>query len=135
MSKESSLLELTMLKEAGLIDNSNNPTDNAANVTPLRPYMPRSGRHNLYEIFDGEERRRATPRNSLWWKMYVEHPMLNVPKFHRVFCCRFRLPYALFIQFVSDAKHNHWFPRWNRWNSTSPLELLIFGGFHCLGHG
>ena len=83
--ERASLLELTMLKEAGLIDNARNPTDGATLATPLQPYKPHCARNNFFEIFDGEERRPATPKDSLWWKMYIEHPMLNVPKFHRVF--------------------------------------------------
>jgi hypothetical protein len=59
--------------------------------------------------------------------------MINVPKFHTCFCHQFRMPYSQFIQFVSDAKENNWFPCWCRWNSTTPIELLILGGFHYLG--
>jgi hypothetical protein len=61
--------------------------------------------------------------------------MINVPKFHRCFRRRFRMPYAQYIQFLCDAKENKWFPRWNKWNSTSPIELLILGGFRYLGRG
>jgi hypothetical protein len=45
------------------------------------------------------------------------------------------MPYAQFVQFVSDAKDNNWFPRWKKRNSTSPIELLILGGFRYLGRG
>jgi hypothetical protein len=92
-----------MLKEAGLIDNSSNSTDIATIVTPLWPYKPHCGQTDLYEIIDGEERRLATPKDSLWWKMYIEHPMLSVPKFHQVCQCQFCLPYCMFIQFISDV--------------------------------
>jgi hypothetical protein len=91
--------------------------------------MPRTKCSSLYEVWDGGTKRNAVPKDSYWWKMYIEHPRLNIPKFHRCFRQRFRLPYAMFIQFVSDAKENNWFPRWSRWNSTCPIELLILGGF------
>ncbi len=45
------------------------------------------------------------------------------------------LPYAQFIQLICDAMENNWFPCWNKWNSSSPLELLILGGFQYLGWG
>jgi hypothetical protein len=61
--------------------------------------------------------------------MYVEQPMVNVPKFHWGFCNCFWMPYALFVKFVSDAKENDWFPHWKKRNITSSIELLIFGGF------
>ncbi len=46
----------------------------------------------------GGEKRAATPLDCQWYKMYLEFPMVNVPKFHVVFRRRFRLPYAQFIQ-------------------------------------
>jgi hypothetical protein len=63
-----SLLELSILKEAGLLDDANTPTG-ATIETPLRPYKPRRARSNLYEIYVGTERRKATPKDSCWWKM------------------------------------------------------------------
>ncbi len=27
------------------------------------------------------------------------------------------------------------FPHWNKWNSTSPLELLLLGALSYIGHG
>jgi hypothetical protein len=89
----------------------------------------------LYEVWDGDSRRPAKPIDSHWWKMYVEHPMINVPKFHTCFHHRFHMPYSQFIQFVSEAKENNWFPCCCRWNSTTPIELLILGGFRNLGQG
>jgi len=67
--------------------------------------------------------------------MHIEHPMLNIPKLHRCFRWCFCLLYAMFIQFVSDAKENNWFPRWSCWNNTCPIELPSLGGFQYLGRG
>jgi hypothetical protein len=89
----------------------------------------------LYQLWRREQMVVATPSDSPWYLMYVKYPMMNVPKFHKQFRRRFCLPYAQFIQFVSDAKKHNWFPRWNKWNSSSPLELLILGGFRYLGRG
>jgi hypothetical protein len=35
----------------------------------------------------------------------------------------------------SDARDNNWFPHWNKWNSSSPLELLLLGAFRFIGRG
>ncbi len=112
IQEDRSLLELSALMKAGLIDNSGTPTDGTVTEDRLRrPFMPRTKRSSLYEVWDGGTKRNAVPKESYWWKMYIEHPMLNIPKFHRCFRQRFYLPYAMFIQFVSDAKENDWFPR------------------------
>ena len=136
MQEDSSLLELSIFMEAGLIDNSGTPTGaTIIDADRVQTYIPRRPRSSLYEVWDGGTKRQAVAKDSYWWKMYIEHPMLNVPKFHRCFRRRFRLPYAMFIQFVSDAKENNWFPRWSHWNSTCQIELLILGGFRYLGRG
>jgi hypothetical protein len=73
------------------------------------------------------EKQTATPTDCQWYKIYLEFPVLNILKFHVVFCCRFRLPYTQFIQLLSDSKENNWFPCWSGWNSKAPLSLLILG--------
>jgi hypothetical protein len=133
--QEVSLLELSILNEAGLIDNSNSPCGSRVTIAVIRPFIHWHTRCNLYEVWDGDSQRAATPHDSTWWKIYIEHPMLNIPKFHRLFRRRFRMPYDQFIQYVSDAKQHNWFPRWSKCNSTSPIELLILGGFCYLGRG
>jgi hypothetical protein len=45
------------------------------------------------------------------------------------------VPYDQFLQFVAEAREENWFPRWGKWNNTSPLELLILGSFQYLGRG
>ena len=76
-----SLLELSILKEAGLIDNGSILTNSNA-AARVRPFVARNSRSMLYEVWEGGYRRQAMPSDSNWWKMYVEHPMLNIPKFH-----------------------------------------------------
>jgi len=81
------------------------------------------------------ERRQATPQDSMWWKLYVEHPDLQSTKFNRNFRRRFRLPYSEFVQLVKDAKDGAWFPRWMKKNCKAPLELLILSALRYLGRG
>jgi hypothetical protein len=100
---------MSILKEAGVIDNGCSPTGNLAGRERLIA-IRRKRRSMLYEVWDGESRRPAKPIDSHWWKMYVAHPMINVPKFWH----RFRMPYSQFIRFVHVAKENNWFPHWSR---------------------
>jgi hypothetical protein len=100
------LLTPKQAKQAGLIDNGCSLTDidfidfsKAEQRTSILCYMEY-----------GEE-------ITHWWKMSVEHPMMNAPKFHRYLHQRFFMPYTQFIQFVSDTKQNNWFPCWSRWSS------------------
>jgi hypothetical protein len=126
--EEPSLLEMSLLHEADIVDNSNTPHPNKVILSRHKKCM-------LYQLWVGEHMVQATPLESPWYLMYVKCPMINVPKFHTQFHQRFRIPYAQFIQFVSDAKENDWFPRRSKWNTTSPLELLILGGFRYIGQG
>jgi hypothetical protein len=128
--EEASLLELSLLYSADLVDNSNTTIQRTK-----RLIIPRNSRCMLYQLWMGEQMVLATPSDSPWYLMYVKYPMMNVPKFHKQFRRRFHLPYAQFIQFVCDAKERNWFPWWNKWNSSSLLELLVLGGFHHLGRG
>jgi hypothetical protein len=104
--EEPSLLEMSLLNEAGLINNNNTPTmeDNE------RQIVSRNKQCMLLQLWVGEHLVAAMPFHSLWHLMYVKCLMLNVPKFHTQFHQCFHLPYAQFIQFVSDAKENNWFP-------------------------
>jgi hypothetical protein len=47
VAEHATLLEMSILKEAGLLDDSNKPTG-AAIETPLRPYKPHHAHSNLY---------------------------------------------------------------------------------------
>jgi hypothetical protein len=124
-----SLLEWSIMKESGLIDNGGSPTGSEVSFKAPRPFMHQNSRSMLYEVFERDKRRSATPLDSNWLKVYVEHPMLNIPKFHRCFCHHFRIPYDQFIQFIADAEKKNRFTHWRKYNSKSPLELLILGGF------
>jgi hypothetical protein len=53
----------------------------------------------------GGEKQAATPMDCQWYKMYLEIPMLNVPKFHVEFHHRFRLPYARSFSYCVTEKN------------------------------
>jgi hypothetical protein len=80
-------------------------------------------------------RRKAKHSDTHWYYMYVCHPMIRCSKFHCLFRQQFCLPYEQYLAFLADAQEEQWFPRWGRWNATTPLELLVLGAFHYLGHG
>ncbi len=73
---------------------------------------------------------KALPSDTHWYFMYVRHPMIQCSKFHHLFRLRFRLPYDQYLAFLAGAREEQWFPRWGRWNATTPLELLVLGAFH-----
>jgi hypothetical protein len=129
------LFELTLLKEAGLMENDNSPTGGTMVPAAVRCFTRRHTHTLLHQVWGGDCQHQATPQDSLWWKMYVQQPMLNIPKFHRCFCNHFWMPYKQYVQFISNAKESSWFPHWEKHNSTSPIELLILGGFQYLGQG
>jgi hypothetical protein len=69
--QEASLLELSILNKAGLIDNSNSPCGSRATIAAIKPFTHRHTRCNLYEVWDGDSRRAATPHDSTWWNIYI----------------------------------------------------------------
>jgi hypothetical protein len=107
-----SLIDMSLLLERGMIAND------AQLIRPQCPFARQSRRSMSYQVeVVGGEKRAATPLDCQWYKMYLEFPMVNVPKFHVVLPRRFRLPHAQFIQLLSDSRENNWFPRWGRWSS------------------
>ena len=128
---ELSLYDMSLLLGRGVISNG-------GEVTPQtqRPFAGRNRRSMFYQLeTTSGEMRPATPKDCQWYKMYIEYPMVNLPKFHVLFRRRFRMPYAQFILLLRDAEEKNWFPRWNRWNSKAPLSLLLLGALRYLGRG
>jgi hypothetical protein len=80
-----SLFEMSLLHKAEMTDNSNNPIREAHDNV----IKPRSRGCMSHQQFVGDTLVVATPFDSSWYLMYVKCPMLNVPKFHRQFRCRF----------------------------------------------
>ena len=77
-----------------------------------------------------------SPRESWWFSLYVDCPMVDDSRFHRTFRARFQLPYEQFLELVEDSIEERRFPRFLHHCSTSPIELLILGGaLRYLGRG
>jgi hypothetical protein len=101
-----------------------------------RVKCPRGERTMLLEVTQADGTwRKAKPSDTHWYYMYVRHPIIQCSRFHRLFRRRFCLPYDQYLAFLADTREEQWFPRWGRWNATTPLELLVLGAFRYLGHG
>jgi hypothetical protein len=59
-----SLLELSILKQTGLIDNSGSPTGSLTTYPSLKMVLRQSPCSMLYEVWDGDCRRPAKPIDS-----------------------------------------------------------------------
>ena len=70
-------------------------------------------------------------RISLWYKNYVEHPLVDDPLFQKKFRMRFRLPYAQFTELSSDLEESEIFLRWKDGTTDAvgfksvPISLLL----------
>ena len=60
-------------------------------------------------------------------------------KLQKAFCLRFRLPYKQYLELVQQVQSNELFDRWcgskSNNKKVSPVELLVLGSLHYLGHG
>jgi hypothetical protein len=121
--EKAAMFELSLLNEAGVIDNDTSPTRKVIDRTAVKQIISGRSRSLLLHILDGDFWHPATPKDSLWYHMYVAQPMINLPQFHSSFWNCFRMPYAHYIQFVNDA---YWFPHLMRWKSTFPMKLLTW---------
>jgi hypothetical protein len=84
---ELSLYDMSLLLGRGVISN-------VGEVTPQtwRPFAGRNRRSMFYQLeTTSGEMRPATPKDCQWYKMYIEYPMVNLPKFHVLFRRRFRI--------------------------------------------
>ena len=87
---------------------------------------------------EGGELEHLTPKDTVWYKLYVLHPMPEDDDWSKKFRSRFRLPYHCYLELLNEASQNKWFPRWARMadrKRSSPLELLILGALRYLGRG
>jgi hypothetical protein len=73
--------------------------------------------------------------------MYVESPQLENPRFNKVFCRLFRMPYKSFNMLAAVAEPKLLFKRWKEGDvyvarqPATPLPLLILCALHYLGRG
>jgi hypothetical protein len=72
------LIKMSLLLEAGTIDNDNVVVDQPSKNT----CKPRKRRSMLYEVWKGDKRIAARSKDSTWYLMYINYPMLNIPKLH-----------------------------------------------------
>lgn len=87
---------------------------------------------------EGGELEHLTPKDTVWYKLYVLHPMPEDEDWSKNFRSRFRLPYHCYVELLHEASQKKWFPRWARMvdrKRSSPLELLILGALRYLGRG
>ena len=80
-----------------------------------------------------------TPKQSNWYLLYVNNPMVEDERFQQKFRRRFRLPYENYVELVNDCRQQEIFERWMGSDCTgresSPIELLILGAMRYLGRG
>jgi hypothetical protein len=87
----------------------------------------------------------ADPRQSPWYKVCVQDPHIEKPKFQNKFRRRFRLPYLQFLELLAmaeEAKTEDGDLHFRRWMGkdavgrlSSPLSLMILGALRYLGRG
>ncbi|KAL7544914.1 hypothetical protein ACHAWF_009079 [Thalassiosira exigua] len=109
-------------------DNDSNSDDD---VPPLEK-MSRTKRGVMAVKEPGGERYVLQPKDSLWWKIYVNNEVLKEEQhYQNKFRQRFRLPYQNYLELVEDCKDDDHFERWHEKKTTgrppSPIELLVLG--------
>ena len=86
--------------------------------------------------------RSISPRQTVWYSVYILKPDLEDPKFHKIFCRRFRLPYAQFLGLGERLEAHEIFARWHVRNVNpftqeppTPIPLLLLTSLRYLGRG
>lgn len=102
----------------------------------------RKGEKGVIHYTDEEGVRRVLPPTmSLWYNLYIEHPSLDQPRFHKKFRRRFRMPYNSFLELLEIAKTSPLFGRWLPGTKNAagkpcaPIQLLILCSLRYLGRG
>jgi hypothetical protein len=84
---------------------------------------------------------RGEPRDTAWWRMYVDSATVRDPEHadHSLFRRRFRVPYSLYETLLAHARSKAWFPDAGHTDafgrSAYPLELKVLGFLRVLGRG
>ena len=80
-----------------------------------------------------------SPKESNWYLMYVNNPMVECERSMHKLRRRFRFPYEIFQKLVHDCKNQEIFSRWMGKSApgkeASPIESLIRGTLQYLGRG
>ena len=64
--------------------------------------------------------RRISPRQTVWYSVYILKPDLEDPKFHKIFRRRFRLLFAQFLDLGDRLEAHEIFARWHS-RKVNPL--------------
>ncbi|KAI2493280.1 Plant transposon protein [Fragilaria crotonensis] len=84
---------------------------------------------------------RLVPRNSYWYKAYIEYPDREDKTFHKKFRLRFRVPYAEFEELAASLEHVDCFSRWHDGPinasrvRSAPISLLVLTSLRYMRRG
>ena len=80
-----------------------------------------------------------SPKESNWYSLYVNNPMVDDDRFQNKFRRRFRLPFSNYEELARDCKGHEVFERWTGCDGLGkeslPIELLVLGALRYLGRG
>ena len=92
--------------------------------------------HKLLVRQDDGSIRELTPKDTLWYMLYVQNGPRN-KRMVALFRNRFRLPYSSFIELCDEISDHDDFLRWRRvdalWDSLYNIPLLILGYLRYIG--
>ena len=77
--------------------------DNRDNVPAIKKRRQRKKQRAIWIDDDGTVRR-ITPRQTVWYSIFILKPHLEDLKLHKIFRRRFRLPYAQFLGLVNGLR-------------------------------
>ena len=80
-----------------------------------------------------------SPKESNWYTLYVNNPMVDDDRFQNKFRRRFRLPFSNYEELARDCKGHELFKRWTGCNAagkeSSLIKLIVLGALRYLGRG
>lgn len=76
------------------------------------------------------------PKETFWFRAYVQFPNTSNVIFNYKFRKRFRMPYSQFIWLLSKVSNHPLFKQWKQLRqNTHPISLLLLGSLRYLGRG
>ena len=93
-------------------------------------------KHKLLVRNDDGSLRELTPKDTLWYCLYVQSPPQN-ERMHLLFRNRFRLSYTMYKDLLEEISNHELFERWTKKDAVgdlpSNLALLLLGSLRYLG--
>ena len=93
-------------------------------------------RHKLLVRDDDDSLRELTPKDTLWYLLYVHTPPRN-DRLRRQFRLRFRMPYDTFVSMCGDLTNHEMFDIYNKYDAVgdkaSDIRLLLLGVLRYIG--